>query len=98
MRLRRCGVPRHYSTVIPHWQTPVRTSQTCAHPRPTGIFLVHLHDVTGAQMLHLDALDSDLGITMHLNCPSADLRAALAVYDVMQTARSAVRTVCVGAA
>lgn len=55
-------------------------------------------DTAIAQLLHLDAVDPDLEITLHVNCPSADLRAALAVYDVMQTVRPAVRTVCFGLA
>ena len=55
-------------------------------------------DAAIAQMLHLDTADPGPEITLHLNCPSADPRASLALYNVMQTGRSPVRTVCLGAA
>lgn len=51
-----------------------------------------------AQILHLEALDPDLEVTLHINCPSADPRAALAVYDVIQAVHTPVRTVCLGQA
>jgi ATP-dependent Clp protease protease subunit len=55
-------------------------------------------DAAAAQLLHLDTVDPGREITLHLNCPAADPRAALAVYDLMQSVRSAVRTLCLGVA
>jgi ATP-dependent Clp protease protease subunit len=55
-------------------------------------------DAAIAQMLHLDAVDPGLEITLHLNCPTADPRASVAVYDVMQAVRPPVRTLCLGVA
>jgi len=51
-----------------------------------------------AQILHLDAADPALEVTLHINCPSADPSAALALYDVMQTVHTPMRTVCLGLA
>jgi ATP-dependent Clp protease protease subunit len=55
-------------------------------------------DTVIGHLLHLDAVDPGSEITLHLNCPTADSRASLAVYDVLQTGRSPVRTLCLGAA
>ncbi len=55
-------------------------------------------DAAIAQMLHLDGQEPALEITLYVNCPRADLRSALAVYDIIQTVRPAVRTVCLGTA
>jgi ATP-dependent Clp protease protease subunit len=55
-------------------------------------------DTAMAQILHLEALDPALEVTLHINCPSADPRAALAVYDVIQAVHTPVRTVCLGQA
>jgi ATP-dependent Clp protease protease subunit len=55
-------------------------------------------DAAMAQILHLEALDPVRELTVHINCPSADPRVALALYDVMQTVRAPVKTVCLGVA
>jgi len=55
-------------------------------------------DLAMAQLLHLDSHDSTRDIALYINCPSADLRAALALYDLMQNARAPVRTLCLGMA
>lgn len=55
-------------------------------------------DLAIAQLLHLDSLDSTRDIALYINCPSADLRAALALYDMMQNAHAPVRTLCLGMA
>lgn len=55
-------------------------------------------DLAVAQLVHLDAADQVREIALYVSCPSADLRAALALYDVMQTVRPAVRTRCLGVA
>jgi len=51
-----------------------------------------------AQLLHLEALDPAGEISVHINCPGADLPAALALYDVIQAVRPPVRTLCLGTA
>ncbi|MGH2436360.1 MAG: ClpP family protease [bacterium] len=51
-------------------------------------------DLAMAQILHLDSDDPTRDIALYINCPSADLRSALALYDLMGTARSPVRTLC----
>jgi ATP-dependent Clp protease protease subunit len=55
-------------------------------------------DLAIAQLLHLDTLESTREIALYINCPSADLRAALALYDVMENTRAPVRTLCLGMA
>lgn len=55
-------------------------------------------DAAIAQILHLQAADPAREVTLHINCPTADLRAALALYDVMQAVRMPVRTLCLGVA
>ncbi len=71
--------------------------------RQRAVFLRGALDGTNAdsaiaQMLHLDGQEPPLEITLYVNCPRADLRSALAVYDMIQTVRPAVRTVCLGTA
>lgn len=55
-------------------------------------------DLAIAQLLHLDALDSAKEIALYINCPSADLQAALGLYDMMQHIGAPIRTVCLGTA
>lgn len=55
-------------------------------------------DLAIAQFLHLDGLDSTREVALYINCPSADLRAALALYDVMENTHAPVRTLCLGMA
>ncbi|MFF1877818.1 ClpP family protease [Leifsonia sp. NPDC058230] len=51
-----------------------------------------------AQLLHLDADNSDLAINLYINCEGGDLTSMLAVYDTMQYIQSPVATTCVGQA
>ncbi|HET6947126.1 MAG TPA: ATP-dependent Clp protease proteolytic subunit [bacterium] len=51
-----------------------------------------------AEFLHLESRDPAAEITLRITCAHADLRAALAVYDTMQTIRPPVATLCGGAA
>ena len=51
-----------------------------------------------AELLHLENRDATAEITLRINCAGADLQAALAVYDTMQTIRPPVATLCNGTA
>jgi ATP-dependent Clp protease protease subunit len=51
-----------------------------------------------AQLLHLDADNSDRAINLYINCEGGDLTSMLAVYDTMQYVQSPVATTCVGQA
>lgn len=55
-------------------------------------------DAAIAQLLHLDSVDSTKEIAIYVNCPNADLRAALSLYDMMQHVAAPIRTVCLGTA
>ncbi|MFA6028873.1 MAG: ATP-dependent Clp protease proteolytic subunit [Elusimicrobiota bacterium] len=51
-----------------------------------------------AQMLYLDAEDSEKDINLYINSPGGMVTAGLAVYDTMQYIKSPVTTICVGMA
>jgi ATP-dependent Clp protease protease subunit len=51
-----------------------------------------------AQLLHLDADNSDRAINLYINCEGGDLTSMLAAYDTMQYVQSPVATTCVGQA
>lgn len=51
-----------------------------------------------AQMLFLDAKDSDKDIQFYINSPGGSVTAGLAIYDTMQHVKSDVSTICVGMA
>lgn len=51
-----------------------------------------------AQMLFLDAKDSDKDIQFYINSPGGSVTAGMAIYDTMQHVRSDVSTICVGMA
>jgi ATP-dependent Clp protease protease subunit len=51
-----------------------------------------------AQLLHLEAENSDREINLYINCEGGDQSAMLAVYDTMQYIQAAVATTCVGQA
>lgn len=51
-----------------------------------------------AQLLHLDAQDSERDIYMYINSPGGSVYAGLAIYDTMQHLRAPVATYCVGIA
>jgi len=51
-----------------------------------------------AQMLYLDAEDSDKDIFLYINSPGGMVSAGLAVYDTMQYIRSPITTICMGMA
>lgn len=51
-----------------------------------------------AQLLHLDAENSERAINLFINCEGGDPSAMLAVYDTMRYIKAKVATTCVGQA
>jgi ATP-dependent Clp protease, protease subunit len=51
-----------------------------------------------AQFLYLDGTDSDTAIHLHIQSTGGSVAAGLAIYDVMQSLRSPIHTLCMGAA
>lgn len=51
-----------------------------------------------AQLLHLEAENSDREINLYINCEGGDMTSMLAVYDTMQYIQAPVATTCVGQA
>lgn len=51
-----------------------------------------------AQLIHLDADDSDRPIHLYLNSPGGELSSTMAIYDTMQHVTAPVETVCIGMA
>ena len=51
-----------------------------------------------AEVLHLESRDPAAEITLRITCAHADLRAALAVYNAMQSVRAPMATLCGGTA
>lgn len=51
-----------------------------------------------AQLLYLEAQDSDKDIYMYINSPGGSVTAGMAIYDTMRHIRPDVHTVCVGMA
>ena len=51
-----------------------------------------------AQLLHLEAEDSDKDICFYINSPGGSVTSTFAVYDTMQIIRPDVSTVCLGMA
>ncbi len=51
-----------------------------------------------AQILLLDAEDSDKDISLYINSPGGSVTDGLAIYDTMQYVRCDVRTICIGLA
>lgn len=51
-----------------------------------------------AQLLFLDAEDSDRDIQMYINSPGGSITAGLSIYDTMQFVRPDIVTICMGLA
>src|SRR5436305_10380304 len=49
-----------------------------------------------AEILYLDAQNSDKEISLYINSPGGAAYAGMAIYDVMQHVRCGVSTICVG--
>jgi len=55
-------------------------------------------NVIAAQLLFLEAEDSEREISLYINSPGGSAYAGMAIYDTMQYVKPAVSTVCVGMA
>lgn len=51
-----------------------------------------------AQLLYLEAQDSEKDISLYINSPGGSVSAGLAIYDTMQYIKCDVSTICVGTA
>ncbi len=51
-----------------------------------------------AQLLYLDAIDSEKDINLYINSPGGSITAGMAIYDTMNFIKSDVSTICVGMA
>jgi ATP-dependent Clp protease protease subunit len=58
----------------------------------------HVANIIIAQLLFLDAENSDQDIKFYINSPGGSVSAGLAIYDTMQYIKSPVSTICVGLA
>ena len=71
--------------------------------QPHVIFLgEEVNDTTAslvvAQLLYLEAQDSDKDIQMYINSPGGSVTAGMAIYDTMQYIKCDVSTICIGMA
>ncbi len=51
-----------------------------------------------AQLLYLEAENSDKGIFLYINSPGGSITSGLAIYDTMQYISSEITTICIGQA
>ncbi len=58
----------------------------------------HIASLTIAQLIFLEAEDSDKDINLYINSPGGSVTAGLAVYDTMKYIKPSVATICVGMA
>ena len=58
----------------------------------------HIASLVVAQLLFLEAEDSEKDISMYINSPGGSVSAGLAIYDTMRHIRPDVSTICVGIA
>ena len=58
----------------------------------------HIASLVVAQLLFLEAEDSEKDINMYINSPGGSVTAGLAIYDTMQYVRADVSTICIGMA
>ena len=58
----------------------------------------HIASLVVAQILFLEAEDSEKDINMYINSPGGSVSAGLAIFDTMQYIRSDVSTICIGMA
>ncbi|GHU67318.1 ATP-dependent Clp protease proteolytic subunit [Clostridia bacterium] len=58
----------------------------------------HIASLVVAQLLFLEAEDSEKDINMYINSPGGSVSAGFAIYDTMQYIRADVSTICVGMA
>ena len=58
----------------------------------------HIASLVVAQLLFLEAEDSDKDISVYINSPGGSVTAGMAIYDTMQYIKPAVSTICGGLA
>ena len=58
----------------------------------------HVASLTVAQLIFLEAEDSEKDINMYINSPGGSVTAGLAIYDTMNFIKPNVATICVGMA
>ena len=58
----------------------------------------HIASLVVAQLLFLEAEDSEKDINMYINSPGGSVSAGMAIYDTMQYIRADVSTICIGMA
>ncbi len=58
----------------------------------------HIASLTIAQLIFLEAEDSDKDINLYINSPGGSVTAGLAIYDTMKYVKPKVATICVGMA
>lgn len=58
----------------------------------------HLASVVVAQLLFLEAEDSEKDINIYINSPGGSVTAGMAIYDTMQYVKPDITTICVGMA
>jgi ATP-dependent Clp protease protease subunit len=58
----------------------------------------HIASLTIAQLIFLEAEDSDKDINLYINSPGGSVTAELAIYDTMKYIKPDVATICVGMA
>ena len=58
----------------------------------------HIASLVVAQLLFLEAEDSEKDINMYINSPGGSVTAGLAIFDTMQYVRADVSTICIGMA
>lgn len=58
----------------------------------------HLASVVVAQLLFLEAEDSEKDICVYINSPGGSVTAGMAIYDTMQYIKPDVSTICIGMA
>lgn len=51
-----------------------------------------------AQLLYLDAMDSEKDISMYINSPGGSITAGMGIYDAMHLVKADITTLCVGMA
>ncbi|MDR3609380.1 MAG: ATP-dependent Clp endopeptidase proteolytic subunit ClpP [Ignavibacteriaceae bacterium] len=58
----------------------------------------HVASLTIAQLIFLEAEDSEKDINLYINSPGGSVSAGLAIYDTMKYVKPSVATICVGMA
>ena len=58
----------------------------------------NIANVMIAQLLFLEAEDSESDISLYLNCPGGLVTSGMAIYDTIQYLKPDVRTICIGQA